>query len=96
MIHNLDITKWPDATFTKWSALADQTPVMEWNGKVVDPAKVAARSTNLGCVLPFWDERPQDLKILPTHMPASRSGTSAPHATPDMATISIAAASNIS
>jgi hypothetical protein len=25
MIHDLDITKWPDATFAKWSALVDQT-----------------------------------------------------------------------
>jgi hypothetical protein len=47
MIHDLDITKWPDATFAKWSALVDQTPGLDWNCKVVDPAKVSARSTQL-------------------------------------------------
>ena len=43
MIHELDITKWPDATFAKWSALVDQTPGLDWNRKVVDPVKVSAR-----------------------------------------------------
>ena len=47
MIHNLDITKWPDATFAKWSTLVDQTPGLDWNRKVVDPAKVSACSTKL-------------------------------------------------
>jgi hypothetical protein len=47
MIHDLDITKWPIATFAKWSALVDQTPGLDWNRKVVDPAKVSARSTKL-------------------------------------------------
>ena len=39
MIHDTDISKWPAATFTKWSALINQTPTMEWNRKVVDLAK---------------------------------------------------------
>jgi hypothetical protein len=47
MIHNMDITKWPDATFAKWAALVDRTPALNWNRKVVDPAKVAARSSKL-------------------------------------------------
>jgi hypothetical protein len=47
MIHDTDITKWPDATFAKWAALVDRTPALDWNRKVVDPAKVAARSTKL-------------------------------------------------
>ena len=47
MIHDLDITKWPDATFARWNALVEQTPNLEWNRKVVDPAKVSARSTKL-------------------------------------------------
>ena len=47
MIHDLDIDKWPDATFACWSALVDQTPNLEWNRKVVDPAKVSGRSTKL-------------------------------------------------
>jgi hypothetical protein len=47
MIHDLDITKWPDATFAKWSALVDQNPTLEWNRKVVDPAKVSACSAKL-------------------------------------------------
>jgi hypothetical protein len=33
MIHDLDITKWPDSTFSKWSALVDQTPALDWNQK---------------------------------------------------------------
>ena len=44
MIHDLDITKWPDATFAKWSALIDQAHALEWNRKVVNPAKVAAHN----------------------------------------------------
>ena len=44
MIHNTDITKWPDATFAKWAALVDKTPALDWNQKVVDPAKVSAPS----------------------------------------------------
>ena len=47
MIHDLDITKWPDATFVKWSALIDKTPALEWNRKVVEPAKVSARTAKL-------------------------------------------------
>ena len=47
MIHNLDITKWFDATFPKWLALVDQMSGLDWNRKVVDPAKVAARSSKL-------------------------------------------------
>ena len=41
------VTKWPDATFGKWSVLVDQTPGLDWNCKVVDPTKVSARSTKL-------------------------------------------------
>jgi hypothetical protein len=47
MIHHLDITKWPDVTFAKWSALVNQTPGLDWNQKVIDPAKVATRSSKL-------------------------------------------------
>ena len=47
MIHILDITKWPDATFAKWSALVDQTPGLDWNPKVIDPVKVFARNSKL-------------------------------------------------
>jgi hypothetical protein len=47
MIHDMDITKWPAATFTKWSDLIDQTPTMEWNRKVVDLAKTTLRNTKL-------------------------------------------------
>ena len=47
MIHDLDITKWPDATFAKWSALVDQTSGLDWNRKVVDPAKVSACMSKL-------------------------------------------------
>jgi hypothetical protein len=47
MIHDTDITKWPDATFAKWAALLDRTPALDWNRKVADPAKVAARSSRL-------------------------------------------------
>ena len=42
MIHDLDIAKWPDATSVKCSVLVNQTPALEWNQKVVDPAKVSA------------------------------------------------------
>ena len=47
MIHVMDITKWPDATFAKWAALIDKTPALDWNRKVIDPAKVSARSAKL-------------------------------------------------
>jgi hypothetical protein len=47
MIHDLDITKWPDATFAKWSALIEKTPGLEWNRKVVDTAKVSARISKI-------------------------------------------------
>jgi hypothetical protein len=47
MIHDTDIAKWPDATFAKWVALVDRTPALNWNRKVVNPAKVAARSSKL-------------------------------------------------
>jgi hypothetical protein len=47
LIHDLDITKWPDATFTKWSALIDQTHALEWNCKVINPAKVTACNAKL-------------------------------------------------
>jgi hypothetical protein len=47
MIHDLDITKWPDVTFAKWSALVDQMTGLDWNRKVTDPVKVAARSAKL-------------------------------------------------
>jgi hypothetical protein len=47
MIHDLDITKWPDATFARWSALVNQTPALKWNRKVVNPAKVSACSAKL-------------------------------------------------
>jgi hypothetical protein len=47
MIHDTDITKWPDATFAKWAALVDKTPTLDWNRKVVNPARVSARSAKL-------------------------------------------------
>jgi hypothetical protein len=47
MIHDMDITKWTDATFAKWAALVDRTPALYWNRKVVNPSKVAARSSKL-------------------------------------------------
>jgi hypothetical protein len=47
MIHEMDITKWPDTTFTKWAALVDKMPALDWNQKVIDPAKVSARSAKL-------------------------------------------------
>jgi hypothetical protein len=47
MIHDTDITKWPDATFAKWVALIDKTTALDWNRKVVDHAKVSACSAKL-------------------------------------------------
>ena len=47
IIHDLDMEKWPDTTFAKWSALVDQTPSLKWNRKVVDPAKITARIAKL-------------------------------------------------
>ena len=47
MIHDLNITKWPDTTFAKWSALVNQTPGLDWNRKVFDPIKVSACSSKL-------------------------------------------------
>ena len=51
MIHDLDIAKWPDATFAKWSLLIEKTPDLEWNRKVVNPAKVTARAAKLFALL---------------------------------------------
>jgi hypothetical protein len=45
--HDLDISKWPGAMFAKWLALVNKTPTLKWNCKVLDPAKVSARSTKL-------------------------------------------------
>jgi hypothetical protein len=42
MIHNLDITKWLNSSFTKWAALIDQMLALDWNQNVVNPAKVSA------------------------------------------------------
>ena len=47
MIHDLDIAKWPEATFAKWSALIEKTPGLNWNRKVVDPAKVSPHISKL-------------------------------------------------
>jgi hypothetical protein len=47
MIHDMDISKWPNATFAKWSALIDQTSAMEWNREVVNPTKVTLYSAEL-------------------------------------------------
>ena len=47
MIHDMDINKCPNATFAKWAALVDKTPALDWNQKVVDPAKVSAHTTKL-------------------------------------------------
>jgi hypothetical protein len=47
MIHDLDISKWPEATFAKWSAPIKKTPDLEWNRKVIDPAKVTTRISKL-------------------------------------------------
>jgi hypothetical protein len=44
MIHDMDITKWPDATFAKWAALVDKTLSLDWNQNVVDPANVSTSS----------------------------------------------------
>jgi hypothetical protein len=43
MIHKLDIFKWPDSMFMKWSAFINKTPALKWNTlkwnpKVADPA----------------------------------------------------------
>jgi hypothetical protein len=50
MIHDTDITKWPDATFAKWAALVDKVPALDWNRKVVDPAMVSARYAKLSAL----------------------------------------------
>ena len=50
MIHDLDISKWPDATFAKWLALIEKTPGLEWNRKVANPAKVTARISKLSAL----------------------------------------------
>ena len=47
MIHDTDITRWPDTTFAKWAALVDKTPALDWNRKVVDSAKLSARTAKL-------------------------------------------------
>jgi hypothetical protein len=47
MIHDMDISKWPDATCVKWSARIDQTPTMERNQKVVGPANVTSQNAKL-------------------------------------------------
>jgi hypothetical protein len=47
MIHDTDITKWSDTTFAKWAALVDKMLALEWDRKVIDPAKVSARSVQL-------------------------------------------------
>jgi hypothetical protein len=47
MIHELDIAKWPNATFVKWSALFDKTPSLEWNHKALHPAKVSTHNSKL-------------------------------------------------
>jgi hypothetical protein len=51
MIQDTDITKWPNATFIKWAALADKTPTLDSNRKVVDPAKVSTGSAKLSASL---------------------------------------------
>jgi hypothetical protein len=45
MIHNMDISKWPDSTFAKWLALVNKIPALEWNHKVIDPAMVSASAS---------------------------------------------------
>ena len=47
MIHNMDVAKWPDATFAKWAALVNKMPALDWNHKVVDLAKISARTAKL-------------------------------------------------
>jgi hypothetical protein len=47
MIHDMDITKWPYTTFAKWAALISKTPALDWNQKVINPAKVSACSFKL-------------------------------------------------
>ena len=44
MIHDLDISKWPDDTFAKWSSFIYQTPALDWNWKIVDLAKVTSQN----------------------------------------------------
>jgi hypothetical protein len=50
MIHDTDVTKWLHATFTEWAALVDKTPALDWNQKVVNPAKVSTRSAKLSAL----------------------------------------------
>jgi hypothetical protein len=52
MILDKDITKWPDAPFTKWAALVDKTAALNWNRKVVDPAKISACSAKISASSP--------------------------------------------
>ena len=47
MIHNMDVAKWSDTTFAKWTALINKTPALDWNRKVVDLPKISARTTKL-------------------------------------------------
>ena len=47
MIHDLDITKCPNMTFTRWSASVNQMPSLDWNKKVVNMAKLEARTAKL-------------------------------------------------
>ena len=47
MIHDLVITKWSNATFTRWSAHINQMPSLDWNKKVVDIAMREARTVKL-------------------------------------------------
>ena len=42
MIHDLDVSKWPDSTFSKWSVLIKKTPGLKWNRKITNQAKVSA------------------------------------------------------
>lgn len=46
-IHNLDITKRPEALFARWSGFVDQVPSIKWNRKVADNAKLATRTAKL-------------------------------------------------
>ena len=47
MIHDMDITKWPNKTFARWIALVDQMPSLDGNKKVVYMAKVEDRTAKL-------------------------------------------------
>jgi hypothetical protein len=47
MIHDLDTSKWPGPTFMKWAALVDKTPALDWNRKVLHPAKISACTAKL-------------------------------------------------